>query len=216
MSKEGNEFKWTDELVKEFAWRFLNNFPSSKLPESIEEFKQSKQPKREREWEIVSFEHSKYGILFKHDDRYFHHVSGYGEGWCLSEENALESNVMVIHSVKRLSDSETFTVGDEIDFSCDYTKIYFPIERFTFEKNTSIFVAWEKSGCGKDCFLWIKPKPVKSLSCNICGGLMVEIRGRYPKDERRMVCPTCATEKLESIFNLASPFYGQTFKEKIK
>ena len=37
------------------------------------------------------------------------------------------------------------------------------------------------------------------LFCNICGGKLAIIRGRYPKDPNREICPTCTMEKLESI-----------------
>lgn len=48
---------------------------------------------------------------------------------------------------------------------------------------------------------------VKAL-CNHCGGSMVYIRGRYPKQEKRLVCPTCATERLETINELSDKNYG--------
>jgi len=137
MSKEHDEFKWNDELVKEFAWRFLNNFPSVKLPESINEFKQSKQPKRE--WEIVSFRHIDYGIMFRQDDGYFHHISSHGRGWCISESDALKRGAMSIFSVKRLSDSEVFSMGDRIQSK---TRLSEPFTITTIEiiNNSAIYL----------------------------------------------------------------------------
>jgi hypothetical protein len=44
-----------------------------------------------------------------------------------------------------------------------------------------------------------------SAGCEVCGGKLVYIRGRYPRDKKRKVCPTCATEILESLHdNLTS------------
>lgn len=37
-------------------------------------------------------------------------------------------------------------------------------------------------------------------SCNVCGGLPVKIRGRNPKEPERKICPTCAQETVEGIF----------------
>lgn len=35
--------------------------------------------------------------------------------------------------------------------------------------------------------------------CNLCGGKQTLIRGRYPKTESRLICPTCSYERLEQI-----------------
>lgn len=47
------------------------------------------------------------------------------------------------------------------------------------------------------------------VSCGICGGEMVEIRGRYPenhlrRDRTRIVCPTCLAERMDQIREIAS------------
>jgi len=44
----------------------------------------------------------------------------------------------------------------------------------------------------------VEPKQVKVKGCEWCGGSFSEIRGRYPKEPRRLVCPTCLQEKLEA------------------
>ena len=44
--------------------------------------------------------------------------------------------------------------------------------------------------------------------CAICGGKRVLIRGRFPKEPEREVCPTCVTERLEQIQQIASMEYG--------
>lgn len=48
--------------------------------------------------------------------------------------------------------------------------------------------------------------------CGSCGGNTVEIRGRYPGHEKRIVCPTCLKERMESISDIASEHYGQAAK----
>ncbi|MGW8177583.1 MAG: hypothetical protein ACWGQW_02140 [bacterium] len=39
----------------------------------------------------------------------------------------------------------------------------------------------------------------ENKSCNICGGILVKIRGRYPHTDRREICPTCVIEQLEDM-----------------
>ena len=46
------------------------------------------------------------------------------------------------------------------------------------------------------------------LGCGVCGGKMVEIRGRHPRDDRRNVCPTCLAERMDMIRELTAPDYG--------
>lgn len=53
----------------------------------------------------------------------------------------------------------------------------------------------------------MKAESVKGLGdfkgggCEVCGGTLVEIRGRHPKESNRKVCPTCAVEIIESILD---------------
>ena len=47
--------------------------------------------------------------------------------------------------------------------------------------------------------------------CNCCGGELVFIRGKYPKDEQREICPTCAYERLEEIRRISDADYGKTY-----
>jgi len=52
-----------------------------------------------------------------------------------------------------------------------------------------------------------KPMEVKGLGisegggCEVCGGSLVMIRGKHPKEPDRKVCPTCAVEIIESILD---------------
>ena len=53
---------------------------------------------------------------------------------------------------------------------------------------------------------------LKPDQCGICGGKKVEIRGKYPKDAKRTVCPTCMQERLEQINDISNSDYGKTCK----
>jgi len=44
--------------------------------------------------------------------------------------------------------------------------------------------------------------------CNACAGALVEIRGRYPRDIKRLVCPTCLADKMDDIRKIADKDYG--------
>ena len=50
--------------------------------------------------------------------------------------------------------------------------------------------------------------------CSVCGGKLVKIRGRYPKDPEREVCPTCLAEKMDMIHEMSSKEYGVAHQEK--
>jgi hypothetical protein len=39
----------------------------------------------------------------------------------------------------------------------------------------------------------------RSDFCKYCSGQLVRIRGRYPKEPKREVCPTCLAEKMDDI-----------------
>lgn len=46
--------------------------------------------------------------------------------------------------------------------------------------------------------------------CPVCGGKLVEIRGRYPKDSKREVCPTCLADAIDDIHEMSSKNYRTT------
>lgn len=99
MSKERNEF-WTDERVMEFVHYTLKEAPTlSGRYSDIERFKKSKQPKAE--WEIVSYVFESVILPREMVDRF-----GDGKDYA-------------IHSVRRLSDSVVFSVGDEVGWDLD-------------------------------------------------------------------------------------------------
>lgn len=51
--------------------------------------------------------------------------------------------------------------------------------------------------------------PVSLLGCAVCGGRMVEARGRHPGDAPRIVCPTCLADRMDMIREIAAPEYGR-------
>ena len=59
------------------------------------------------------------------------------------------------------------------------------------------------------------PKPKDRIECcGICGGSLVEIRGRYPNEPQRKVCPTCCAERLDQIKEISDRNYGVAYTEK--
>lgn len=54
--------------------------------------------------------------------------------------------------------------------------------------------------------------PEKVKGCSVCGGAMVFIRGRYPGQDRREVCPTCLMERTENAMEMLDPRTYQASK----
>lgn len=50
-------------------------------------------------------------------------------------------------------------------------------------------------------------------SCGVCGGAMVSVRGRHPRDERRVVCPTCLADRMDNIREMAARDYGVAYTD---
>jgi len=102
-----NKFEWTDELVKDFVRENFNCNELNYLPHAIWQFKNRKQQNTiQKDWEIISVEdgvkngsYSKGKIVFIESE---------------DERSWIKSNIK-IHSVKRLSDGEIFSVGDIIE-----------------------------------------------------------------------------------------------------
>lgn len=85
--------------------------------------------------------------------------------------------------------------------------------RGMFDENEESWYIKEAVETNPDWFEEIIPQRTKLLSCNICGGELVMIRGRYPKEDKRQVCPTCNTERLEQINEISSKLYGVAMQE---
>jgi len=47
--------------------------------------------------------------------------------------------------------------------------------------------------------------------CGVCGGAMALIRGRYPNQDKRLVCPTCLAERMDNIRELTDRDYGKAY-----
>jgi len=110
-SKPTEQFQWTNELVMEFV-----NFHDEQkgihwLSEDIEKFKQSKSKKEEPQWEILEFQ-SNDGNLLVLDGKKWKYRNDTNS---ISDIDFLIKNY-AIHSVKRLSDGEVFSVGDSLDW----------------------------------------------------------------------------------------------------
>jgi hypothetical protein len=110
MSTENNkDFQWTDSLVEEFHQWYAEN--KGKFEDHLREFKFQKLngEKRHPEYEIVSMKCKTSGVLYHNKQQISH---------CLQR-----SNFYAIHSVRRLSDGEVFSVGDQIDATGEKCRI---------------------------------------------------------------------------------------------
>jgi hypothetical protein len=104
-----DNFKWDDKLADEFRLFFKPNIYSD-LP-SVEQFKRSKEPKKE--YEILSYKSEWSGTVFLTKD--------------ICVENRKYPNYK-IHSVKRISDDTVWTIGKETNVG--------KIAKFDFIDNT--------------------------------------------------------------------------------
>jgi hypothetical protein len=98
-----SDFVWNDELVKKFVAEkiILGNCTSAK--EAIEAFKEE-HTKPKVEWEIVAYDYC---------------------GQAVSATNSLINFYKYpIHSVRRLSDGEAFSIGDEVEYELLNKKNY--------------------------------------------------------------------------------------------
>jgi hypothetical protein len=50
------------------------------------------------------------------------------------------------------------------------------------------------------------------LGCGMCGGKLVEIRGRHPQEKSRQVCPTCLAERMDQMRNISAADYGMAYE----
>jgi len=213
-------FVWDEKTIKDygeftyFTWKSKGYYNRE---EGFKEFLQSKQPKRD--WQIESF---KTGVVGKYYEK-----KDFGDYWEQQLPDMLSK--YPIHSVRRLSDGEIFVVGDEVyDNGGRYPIQTFRIiteenrrTKVTASLNRDENIGMMAVGAWNDTpnlllhSLRKAPKPKPLLDrCNICGSEKVGIRGKYPKDEKRQICPTCAQERLEQIQEITSEHYKQTCKSK--
>jgi hypothetical protein len=110
-----NNFQWNDLTVAEFAKNLAGDIRLTTIIHKLDIFKASKQKKKE--WEIIEFLRN--GDVFKLMDwqKYRCYTqptfeTTFGQislEWALDGKNGCK-----IHSVRRLSDGEVFTVGDKV------------------------------------------------------------------------------------------------------
>jgi len=112
-----NNFQWTDELVKEYCAHLIvgKSCGVTNADEHLNSFKHSKLQSQDKQvgWEIMAFTTpflGNNGVLFsKNEDGYFG-----PKNMNVTQDFLLKQKDAKIHSVKRLSDGEVFTVGDKI------------------------------------------------------------------------------------------------------
>ncbi len=161
-----SEFIWTDELVKEFYKYAEYRLNKSKLNEDIEctqiIFKQLhgqiNQSVDKKDWQIMSFK------SFNGFDYY--------------NENGINSHLCekdVITSVRRISDGEVFSLGDEIIGFGEQ-----PIINIDYFDNSRIS-AYGKSGYGRGSVAWEKIK--KSSFNEHQKGEILDLVSKYFKVE---------------------------------
>lgn len=150
-------------------YKLIKPYPGSHPVGSISKLDYSEFPEfwekiEEVDYKILSFKniHSKL-LVELHNDNLYCNKAAYlyenkGEH---SEEECLNKEELVVHSVKRLSDGEVFTVGDLIDFGDFGNKGNQPIEKFEIDYfDKTRITAWGGAfGLGLD--RW-KTAPVKT------------------------------------------------------
>jgi hypothetical protein len=138
---EQNKFQWTDELVLEY----LREMVIGKLGfenNHIEIFKASKT--KPKEYEILSFSHNLFGVevpksIKRNDDGTF-------GAYFVEESVFLNSPTHKIDSVRRTSDNEVFSIGDEVEFGSGLLgdgKMQYnvkKIEKFYIDENGNLMV----------------------------------------------------------------------------
>lgn len=161
MSSTPDDFKWDDTKVKEFILGLSNtNIPLIKeLLLRLEEFKASTHTARD--WEVVEFlmiqSYNIPGSVRPHiftleEDGKYHSV------WDIIKtmDDLMRHPDTKINSVKRLSDGELFTIGDEIDFKSHKNYVSdAKITSFNIEKD-------DISVCGNDWSISLQKTTAKA------------------------------------------------------
>lgn len=129
------DFKWTDELVQQFA----KEYRASSSRVSIDMFKKYQNPKEyNKDWEILSYKvgdivYEKYaaGIFVKQHPEVYE-----------TEEHLLSKNAM-INSIRRLSDGEVFSIGDEVGYDNGNIRTMqdWKIDNFYIRESDGVLVA---------------------------------------------------------------------------
>jgi len=126
-----NTFQWNDSLAQEYAIFRLKQHGFLTDESAIEQFKQSKQPKKD--WEIQCIQIDGRNCWLQPSGLYKSEIYYAG----CSARLLLESRG-TIHSVKRLSDNEVFAIGDEVYETITGAKQSWVIKEFSL-KDTRCF-----------------------------------------------------------------------------
>lgn len=173
--------------------------------------------KDKQEWEIVCFKHSSSETYFNlRDGKYFAERFGDEEFTIddlLHNKNGKTYNIF---SVLRKSDNTVFshlqrdgdgnlitgfhTLGRHMMVELDYGSVSKNIIYLT-KPNTDTISS--KPVIDEDAF---------KNRCNVCGGDLVYIRGKFPNTDKRLTCPTCTTERLEQINEISGKDYGKAYQ----
>ena len=232
-----DNFKWTDELVMEIiglTHRAGYHKEPAKVYDRVIQFKQSKLQSQDKP-QPSSIDRIEVSTLVGKEK--------YADPRCTDFIYSFESNSIIspsnFHAIKQaieqvLNESDTI----DIDWSSKpVTEKYYKqsevdtIRKESFDAGRNHngtpkygFVVWEYptlqdylNSLSKETKPKEEDKPViieDNDRCGICGGEMVYIRGRYPNTDKRKVCPTCTTERLEQISDLCSPEYGKAYQNK--
>jgi hypothetical protein len=152
-NKTMSEFKWTDELAEKYAAQTaveaVFNFDASKRI-SIEEFKKQ-QAVDKKDWEIVAFNID--GQIWRKRDN-----GKYGCNTILEYplETMLNDDPDKIHSVRRLSDNEVFSIGDYITGTYSEPRKITEIIYLQEPRWTTGDQIYFKQRCGETGLSWAK------------------------------------------------------------
>lgn len=159
--QDSNEFVWDEQKIIEL-FNYIETVEGNlDIKRIIHWFKS--ESKQKREWEIVSFKMDDGQIIErKYPANYgleFFIKEGVYRGW-LAESTCIEK--YAVHSVKRLSDREVFTVGDTLDASTDLSGANFTIGSF-FVNGEFIIASPDNEMRGYSIKDWRKAIPVKQV-----------------------------------------------------
>jgi hypothetical protein len=124
-----SEFVWNEKLVREFLRWFATSHSPEEQEEVLAKFKASKQPKPE--WEILEIKGNGSGCIYRpsvSENGVWVDKRDCGFSWTPGE-----SIDCSIHAVKRLSDNQIFTIGDELGDTLTSTSA--TLDKFEIHEN---------------------------------------------------------------------------------
>lgn len=138
-----NKFEWNDALIKEMIYQkaVIPEEYMANVQKMLEDFKKSKgfTPNVERDFEIQAYR------LVDFPSNVFTRKLDWDD-----ETIFLNSKSFEIHSVRRLSDSEIFTVGDVVDTVGYNGYPHKPIKRFFIGSYNVLYIQWDEGKGSND------------------------------------------------------------------